>query len=162
MNLAQIRQSAEMYCGVAIEDDMLLQAVNEALEQIGDLAFIDEEVEVTAIDADWNDLPEGTTSIINVTQNAAPYQQWQTRGYKIKFVEPGTYIVALQRMPNKVESVTETPECHPLFHQAIGTYLRSFVKLTKDDTNQDGHNLKQEFKEQVARAAKIITSNRKR
>lgn len=162
LNLAQMRQKAEMYCGVAIADDILLDVVNEALETIGDLAFIDEEIEITAPDDSWVELPETTTKIINVMKGDKTYQQWQTRGYSIKFVEPGTYTVTVQRMPNKVEIITDIPECHILFHKAIVTYLRGFVKLTKDDNNQDGHKLIEQFNSEIGRVAGMIQSNRKR
>ena len=163
MNVAQMRQSAEMYCGVAVEDDVLITAVNEALESIGDLGLIFEEETLTgSTPGTWYVLPVTTTNIVNVFKDGAPYSQWQTRGYEIKFSEAGDYVVTLQKMPEYVDAGADIPECHLLFHKAIVTYLRAFIKLTKDDTNQDGHKLMDLFYKEVERISAILQRNRKR
>ena len=163
MNVAQMRQSAEKYCGTAIEDDILLTAVNEALESIGDLGLIFDEKELLlSVAGTWYELPDTTTNIVNVFKEGKPYSQWQTRGYEIKFADAGDYVVTLQKMPEYVEVGADIPECHLLFHKAIVTYLRAFIKLTKDDSSQDGHKLMDLFYKEVERISAILQRNRKR
>ena len=164
MKVSQIRHAAEMYCGKVVEDDMALDVVNEALDTIGDLSDIHDEAEVVAADTvTWYELPGGTTNIVNVVDDMGDtYQKWQTRENTIKFGDAGTYSVLIKRMPDHVDSMSDEPECHVMFHRPISFYLRGYAKLATDDGNQDGHQQITRFMEEITRVAQVIRASRKR
>ena len=164
MKVSDIRHSAEMYCGKSIEDDMAINVVNECLDIIADLSDLNDEesIEVTDVSV-WHELPENTTRIVNVTSSdGSPYKNWQSRGNTLKFSDLDTYSVLVKRMPEHVESMSEEPDCHVMFHRLLGMYLRGYAKLATEDTNADGQQAIQRFYEEIQRVAEVLRTTRQR
>jgi hypothetical protein len=163
MNVSTIRSLAEIFCGVSIEDDIAIGLVNEGLAMIGDLAYNYEDVEFKSTDRAWIELGSDVTNVVTVTKaDGTPYSGWTTRGMSIRFDEDGTYLVTVKKMPQDVEQVSDEPDCHPMFHRALVTYLRGMVKLIRNDQSAIGAQLLQQFEQEVARVSAVLERSRQR
>ncbi len=163
MNVSKIRSLAEIFCGVSIEDDIAIGLVNEGLAMIGDLANNFETVEITSTDRSLIELGPNITNVVLVTkQDGSPYSGWTTRGMSIRFDEDGVYNVTVKKMPEEVTSVLDTPDCHPMFHRALVTYLRGMVKLIRNDESAIGAQFLQQFEQEIARVSAVLERSRQR
>lgn len=163
MNVSTIRSLAEIFCGVSIEDDIAIGLVNEGLAMIGDLTNNYEDVELTSTNREWIELDSKITNVVTVTKSdGAPYSGWTTRGMSIRFDENGVYNVTVQKMPEEVTSVLDTPDCHPMFHRALVTYLRGMVKLIRNDQSAIGAQLLQQFEQEITRVNAVLERSRQR
>lgn len=162
MKVSKIRNLSEIYCGVSIPDDLVISLVNEALHMIGDLALVYDDVSLNAQASTWIELPEDTVSIESASKDGKPYSGFTTQGLKIKFDEEGQFVVTIRRMPKEVEMLTDEPECHPMFHRAIVTYVRGMMKKILDDNSADGQMLLAQFTQEVDRVANMLQRTRKR
>ena len=163
MNVSTIRSLAEIFCGVSIEDDIAIGLINEGLAMIGDLANNYEDVEFTSTGRTWMDLGDNVTNVVTVTKSdGSPFSGWTTRGMSIRFDEDGTYLVTVKKMPEDVEQVSDEPDCHPMFHRALVTYLRGMVKLIRNDESAIGAQFLQQFEQEVARVSAVLERSRQR
>ncbi len=176
MTVAQITQVAELYCGRNIENDIALQAINQALMTIGDLGLVmDTEEYLNSVANRWEDLPDSTTGIVTVEElvniadpgdpaelEVRPFMKWKVRTGEILFQEDGDFQVVYRRMPAKVVSISEVPDAHPIFHRPVALYLQSFVKTMRDDNNPDGHKLMEMFYAEIQRSGDVVSNIRKR
>lgn len=163
MNVSRIRNLVEIFCGVSIEDDMLLSLVNEGLAMIGDLANNHVDIEITSTNREWMKLDSDITNVITVTkEDGKPFAGWTTRGTSIRFDESGMYNVTVKKMPKDVTSVTDEPDCHPMFHRALVTYLRGMVKLIRNDQSAIGAQLLKQSESEITRVHGVLERTRQR
>ncbi len=178
MKYAEMKELVEIYLNVpkdSLDGRAFFFAVNEAKMAIGDAAGVYEEVAVTASTAyAWNTLAYDVTSIVGVlTSGGDPYQEWDTRGLRIRMKDAGAYTVVVRKMLTVHDMGTLSTEgnintalaaatnIHYLFEKAIITYLYAFFKLTDDDASSDGQELRKKFYEEVAYGKQIMDNVRK-
>ncbi len=167
MTLQEMITAAAAYIDDDIEEEDALIAVNEAQAKLGDMAFVQDQItlphDASEVRA-WHELPPSLTRIVRVTQarDGKPYSAYQKSGQMIRFNSPGQYTITYRRMPKPITRLDEEPEVPQVFHGALVTYLRAWVRLKEDEDSQDGLRLIQEFYVDADRAYRtLLRSERK-
>jgi hypothetical protein len=89
-----------------------------------------------------------------------PYTYFDNQDTEIKFRDAGTYEVRIRRMPVPLTDLAQTPEVHPLFHNALTFYVRGWWKMKDDDENQDGLAQIARFEQSASKAFTILARKR--
>jgi hypothetical protein len=174
----EIQTAAELYMDDTIDDEDALEAINEALAKMGDMALVDDSKEFADAEADTEYTFEepplaGSTTVdktwvTNVTSvrdssgdEYYDYQLYMGDGVSIVFADDDTYTVRYRRMPAALADLTETPEIHTAFHRSLVTYLEAWAKLKEfEGDDNDGAYLRQRFDEEVARTYSMLRRRR--
>jgi len=158
----QIKEAAAAYCAEAIDDEQALEAINRAISQLADMALVYDVLTVADVAANtWCDLPETLVNIVHVedSEGRAYTGYWQM-GSKIKFADAGTYNIHYRRMPRLLTGILDKPETHPIFDDAIKSYVIAWWKLMDDDENPDGIRHMQLFRTQAKEAYTMLRRKR--
>ena len=158
----QIKEAAAAYCAEAIDDEQALEAINRAISQLADMALVYDVLTVADVAANtWCDLPETLVNIAHVedSEGKAYTGYWQM-GSKIKFADAGTYNIHYRRMPKLLTGILDKPETHPIFDDAIKSYVIAWWKLMDDDENPDGIRHMQLFRTQAKEAYTMLRRKR--
>jgi len=158
----QIKEAAAAYCAEAIDDEHALEAINRAISQLADMALVYDVLTVADVAANiWCDLPETLVNIAHVedSEGKAYTRYWQM-GSKIKFADAGTYNIHYRRMPRLLTGILDKPETHPIFDDAIKSYVIAWWKLMDDDENPDGIRHMQLFRTQAKEAYTMLRRKR--
>lgn len=159
----EAKKLLDTYLSVDAEPELVLTIINEALNLIGDLALHVEEYSIDFGElTGWVDLPSNTTSIQSVSMNDQQIQNYEIRGMKISFENPGTYDVVIRTLLPELVKLEDEIEIHPIFNSAIIAYLRGFYKMMEDDASQDGMRLLAEFKEECLKSHNTLDRIRNR
>ena len=135
MNGLEITNAAEAYTGSAIKEDVALVAINEALSRLGDMGFIYGQVTLANVEANkWYRMPSDLTNIISVIdENGDVYDDWWDRFDMIRFKDAGDKVIQARKLPDRMISLDETPDCPAAYHNVIVTYLRHFILNSADE-----------------------------
>ena len=158
----QIKEAAAAYCAEAIDDEHALEAINRAISQLADMALVYDVLTVADVAANtWCDLPETLVNIAHVedSEGNAYTRYWQMGG-KIKFADAGTYNIHYRRMPRLLRGILDKPETHPIFDDAIKSYVIAWWKLMDDDENPDGIRHMQLLRTQAKEAYTMLRRKR--
>lgn len=159
----EIKARAEAYIGETIDDVDVLKALNEAIDEIGDLGQVYEQATsvLPFVAGTWYNLPARLTSLVEVTdETGQPYHGWRTRDNLICFDESGIYTIHYRRLPDHMATLTESPKLHPTYHNCLVTYLKGWAKLQDDDENPDGLRLMAKFEQDVLRQYNALRRRR--
>jgi len=165
MNGIDIKNYVEERLGRSFEDSFLLQGINEALLELGDLPLIPIEATVVFEEGDdWFELPGDFTKVvkvIKVEEEDYLYLDWEYRNGLITFNEPGTYIIYARKMAPQLNYVSETiTEVHQVFNNALKYYVLAWVRESEDSDDQISEKYYQKFKDKVERAASSLISTK--
>jgi hypothetical protein len=163
MTGTEIKTRAEAYIGETIDDVNALKALNEAIDEIGDLGQVYEQatsaLPFTA--GAWYNLPARMTSLVEVTDEEGKlYHGWRTRDNLIHFNEDGIYTIHYRKLPDHMTTITDTPKLHPAYHNCLVTYLKGWTKLQDDDESPDGLRLMSKFEQDVLRTYNALRRRR--
>lgn len=159
----EIKERVEKYIDDEIETSLALEAINEAIDLIGDKSLIFETVAYSADANTWYLLPVDATMVTTVTKSESnnlfsPYDGYKLEGKNILFLDEGTFNIHYRRLPFGIAKLSDTPEIHKAFHQCLVTYLKAWIKLQEDDESLPGSVLMQQFDRDV----QLISNNLKR
>jgi hypothetical protein len=165
MNGIDIKNYVEERLGRSFEDSFLLQGINEALLELGDLPLIPIEATVVFEEGDdWFELPGDFTKVvkvIKVEEEDYLYLDWEYRDGLITFNEPGTYIIYARKMAPQLNYVSETiTEVHQIFNNALKYYVLAWVRESEDLDDETAQILYERFYQRVERAHRTLKANK--
>lgn len=124
----EIRNAAETYVGKPISNDLALIGINEALSKIGEMGLLYGKIRINAQAGERYTLPEDALHVFSVQDpNGIGYEGWSLIGEEIRFSDGGEYIISARKLPKRMENLSDEPDIHRVFHQAIVDYLREFA-----------------------------------
>lgn len=135
----EIRHAAEVYVGKAIDSDLALIGINEAIRKIGDMGLLYGEISLEEASAGQTYyLPNDLLHVYSVVdQHGQTYDGWSVLGSKITFKDSGNYTILARKLGKTMRSLDEEPDTHSAYHSAIVDYLRRFaIEAKAEEPNQ--------------------------
>lgn len=159
----EIKDYAESYLDEQIDDVDALRAINRALNLLGDTALVNDTQEYDNVAANvWLDLPADLINVVFVEEGASTkFTDYEVLNLKIRFKKSGSYKVYYRRLPRPIDSIFDTPEIHPAYHQCLVTYLSGWWRIKDDDESPDGLKNEQKFVEDSIRVFNQLRRNKR-
>lgn len=169
MTGSEIQKYVETRLGTTVEPDLVLEAINEGLNELGDMGLLYDTIPVSVDDTtQWYNLPlepSPYTQVKHVIKNDNGkefyYYRWEYRNGNIRFFDTGEYTVVCRKMAEHLDNIADSlAELHPLYHNAIKFYALAWVRENYDYEDPGAQIMYQRFKESVARAAQTLISTK--
>lgn len=154
----EIQNYAETRLGRELDADLMLMAINEAAQEIGDLGLLYDTIEVEVDDTEQRyNMPDNYTFVEQVLYHRSGekylYHHYNWRTGSISFSDKGEYTIIARKMPESIEVLSEPlTQIHPLYHNAIKFYALAWFKENDDYSSQEAERLYQKFQERVRMA----------
>ena len=156
----------EKRLGRTFEQDMILEAINECLDEIGDLSLLYATSDVTVVDIkQWYALPESYSKVEKVIKYEGEceyiYEGWEYRNGNIRIFDTGDFRIVARKIPDYLTEISDTfVELHRSYNNAIRYYVLAWVRENEDLDDQISEKYYQKFTEKVQRAASSLISTK--
>lgn len=161
-----IQSYVETRTGRTIERDLILEAINEGLDEIGDMALLYDTatVDISEIEQ-WYSLPDDFTYVEKVLKieddEEYIYQRWEFRNGSIKFFDKGEYEIVARKMPKHLEEISDSFEdIHRFYYNSLKYYALAWIKENDDFEDPAAQALYERFTEKVKRSANKLLSTK--
>ena len=153
MNLEQLRISAQLHIGVAMEKPFARRYANECITQLCNLYPYTvmkrrkETLENVARDTPV-DLPADCYMLYKVKSHGDKYQDFEVFGNEITFADGGTFELEYFKRPDPVNAESDVPEIPEPFHPSISLFMGAREKFRLfGEEDVDSIRLMREFAE---------------
>ncbi len=156
---SEILAYCELRLGVKVEPDHVISAINEALNELGDLGLVYDNCEVIVDDVMTHyALPDDYTHVKKVLLKANEYiyLNWEYIDGKIRFRDAGEYKVIARRMPSHIQQITDTLPIHQLYENGIKFYALAWLKENNDAEDPSVQRLYTHFNHSATNAANTL------
>lgn len=169
MTGTEIQSYVESRIGRQVDSDDVLEAINEGLNEIGDMGLLYATIDVSVSDtSQWYNMPVEPapyTQIIHIIKKENNkeyyYQRWEYRNGSIRFFDEGDYTIVARKMPEHLNNISDSfTSLHRLYYNAIKFYALSWIRENDDIEDTGAQLLRQRFEESVARAATTLVSTK--
>lgn len=126
MNVQEIKDYALLLSGFKdIPNSYVYMYINEAVNDLSrfDTAGIKKTIYLYGTEEDWTELPSGCLAVKRVFKDNVLTSGYVIENGQIKFDIPGEYKAEVLITPSKVTTLTEVPEIHLLYHDALAYYV---------------------------------------
>jgi len=160
-----VQKAAESFIGDSINDSVALAAVNKALRTISDLGLVYDSMTVEVKSRnEWHDLPSYYTSVIKVEreEDGEPYNDCEDMGGRIRFRDPGTYIVYYRKIPRLLESLSDELVINEGFYNTIENFVIQYAlrSKSKEPADKINTNLLQDFEKELIKTYGYLRKRR--
>lgn len=157
MTGTEILKYIETRVGRTVEPDHVLMAINEAMNEVGDMGLLYDSTEAVVTDTgEWFALPDDYTSVKSVSIEGKLYLDWQYVNGRIKFNDTGTFAIIARKMAPVFSSIADTLPLHRLYHNGIQFYALAWIRENDDALDQAAQLYHQKFVNSVQSAAQTL------
>lgn len=164
MTGSDIKTYVENRLGTTEDASDIIEAVNEAINTIGDMSLLYGTITITVTDsATWYDMPSDFTSIKHVLVEAEDndelelYFNWEYRSDgSIKFFDEETFTIVARKMATEITDITDTISIHRLYENAIKYYALAWCKENYNFEDAAAQMFYGRFERAVTRAANTL------
>jgi hypothetical protein len=166
MTGTEIQSYVDERMGITVTSDLVLEAINEGLDEIGDLGLLYVTTDVTVSDiSQWYSLEDDYTGIEKVLkideEKNYIYQRWEYRNGDIKFFDKGDFTIVARKMPEHLTSISDSfIDLHRLYHNGLKYYALAWMKENDDFEDPAVQILYKKFESKVKRAAQTLISTK--
>jgi hypothetical protein len=165
MTGSEILNYIETRIGRSIDSDLVLEAINEALDTIGELGLLYATTDLTVEDTNlWYSMPDDYTTIekvIKFEDKEYIYTRWEHRTGEIRFYDQGEYRIVATKMPEHLSLISDNfMDLHKLYHNAVKYYALAWVKENDDFSDPAAEKLYARFQNNVKRAAQTLSRSK--
>lgn len=157
MTGSEILSYIETRVGREVSPDHVLIAINEALNEIGDMGLLYDTTEAVVTNTkEWFALPEDFTMVKTVMLQGRWYLDWQYVNGKIKFDDVGVFTIIARKMAPTMNNIAENLPLHRLYHNGIQFYALGWVYENDNPNDMSAERAYQKFVNSVSGAAKTL------
>lgn len=158
-----IKDKVERYTNMSVSDELILDAINEAINWLGNMNYIIDVITISPKAEEEYQLPPDLIKIMSIedTEEDVYYQNYLIDGDIIRFKDEGEYKIYAQRNPNEIDSISEELPLHSMLQACVLNYAKGYTKVTRDDTSEDGHRLLEKFEKDATKAYEVLKRNQK-
>lgn len=158
-----IKDKVERYTDMTVSDDLILDAINEAISWLGNMNYIIDVITISPEAEKEYGLPSDLIKILSIedTEKDFYYENYLIDGNIIRFKDEGNYMIYAQRNPDEIDRMSKELPLHSMLQSCILNYVKGYAKVTIDDTSEDGHRLLQKFEQDSVKAYQTLTRNQK-
>lgn len=166
MTGTDLQHYVESRLGRTFEPDEILEAINECIDEIGDMNLLYATIDISVDDTDqWYNLPDDYTKVVKVIKYKHSkeyiYEKWQYRNGKIRIPEGGTYKIVARKLPEYLENIAEPlNNIHRLYNNAFKYYVLGWIRENEDLDDQTAKVMFERFREKTQRAATTLISTK--
>ena len=160
MKASELKSEAETLSEHTIKEGLALACINKAINKIGDLSKIYDEIEVEAEPEVWYNLPNNfifIEEVINLDLDE-PTTNYKYVNDRIKFFENYRFKIIGTRLPDRVSNLASEVEINDLFRNAIVDYLIAYVKKQNGEL-EEGYAIEKRLEKEISRVGRIINKN---
>jgi hypothetical protein len=166
MTGAEIQNYIEKRIGRSVDPDNVLEAINECLDEIGDMSLLYTTASVNVSDIEqWYALEDDYTKvekvIIHVDDKDYIYQRWEYRNGSIRMFDEGEYTIVARKMPEHLTEIADSfTDIHRLYHNAIKFYALAWILENDKFDDPAADKYYKRFESKVTRAANTLLSTK--
>lgn len=156
---SEILAYCELRLGIRVEPDHVISAINEALNELGDMGLVYDTCEVLVEDVMvYFALPEDYTHVKKVLVKPSEnlYLNWSYIDGRIRFRDAGEYKIIARRMPSLIQQIADSLPVHQLYHNAIKFYALAWLKENNDAEDISVQRLYDRFAQSASNAANTL------
>jgi len=164
MTGTEVKNKVERYINTTCDEDLILDAIEDAINWLGSMGYIIDTVLLEGVEADeFYELPSDLIKVLKVEKpdDKEYYYDYLIDGDLIRFADDGKYRIFAQKNPSMISAIGDELNMHPMLENCIVTYAKGFIKVTIDDSSQDGHRLLQKFEKDSLKAYLTLKRNQK-
>jgi len=163
MTGSDIQDYIETRLGRTVSSDDVLEAINEGLDEIGELGNVYGTIDVSVSDTEqWYSLPADYTNVTKIykqTDYDDILYNWDYRGGSVNIDKEGDWRIEAEKIPTHLSTIGDSfVDLHRLYHNAIKYYALAWIKENDDPDDPTAQKLYQKFRRKVQRA-NATTSN---
>ena len=159
-----IKSKISRYVGKEPDDDIVLDAIEDAINKLGNMGYIIDTIAFEGAEKnEFYKLPKDLIRIVKVEKlnEDKYYLNYLVDGIRIRFGDDGDYRIFAEKHPQQLDSLNDEIEMHPMLQNCVKNYAIGYVKVSIDDTSEDGHRLKEQFMQYAERAYRTLKRNEK-
>lgn len=166
MTGTEIQSYVESRLGRTFSPDDILLAINECLDEIGDLGLLYATIDISVDDgAQWYSLPDDFSKVKKVIQyeddREYVYENWKYRNGSIRIPDEGDYHIISRKMPEYLTNIANNiNNIHRLYNNAIKYYVLAWVRENEDLDDETSKVLFKRFNQKLKRAANTLISSK--
>lgn len=159
-----IKNKVERYMdGYTPSDDKILDAIQDAMNWMGNIAGLVNVIDYEAEADVQYDLPQDLIRImrVEIKDENVFYYNYTIENNVIRFKDANDYKILYTKHPTEYINLNNELFLHPMLENCILTYCKGFIKVTINDTSKDGQRLMQKFEKDAVKAYRTLKRNRK-
>ena len=161
-----VQSYVESRLGRTFEQDDILLAINECLDEIADLSLLYATSDVSVSDTtQWYALPESYSKVEKIIKyedgKEYIYEGWNYRNGTIRIFDEGDYRIVARKIPDYLTEIADSfTEIHRTYYNAIRYYVLAWVRENEDLDDQTSEKYYQKFNDKITRAAQTMISTK--
>lgn len=165
----EIQSYIETRLGITVNSDLVLEAINECLNEIGDAGLLYDTIDLTVTDTEERyNLPLEPSPYTKVQLvlklvdgEEYIYQRWDYRNGSIRIFDEGDYTIVCRKMAEPISNIADTiTGLHRLYNNAIKYYTLAWIRENDNIEDVGAQVLYQRFEKSVARAAQTLANTK--
>lgn len=163
MTGTEIQSYIEARMGTQVESDLVIMAINEAIDMLGDDTLLYDTIEDFNVSnsSQWYSLPPDYTVVKKVTTTnddgkEVLYMKWNYRNGEISFNDEKTYTITARKLSHHISDIADDLGLHRLYDNAIKFYALAWFKENDDDNDQAVTKYYERFNTAAQKAANTL------